>query len=231
MSGLAPGESTHDWSVGVDADHLAAIRNAAGRYSEGGITHLVLEVLAYPLDEAASGTTDRVQVTLHADGSISVEDNGRGTATRYDDAGNPTVKPIMATRDLRFFGVADAPLLPDGRVRSGISVVAAMSEWLTHTNRRAGGRGWVQRYERGLPQGPRTEVASGNTTGTIVHFRPDTTGPASTSPSPGEGPVGRLHRSSTNARRRSLGHVGRGDCPPTLLVASGHEHQHRPSVW
>jgi DNA gyrase subunit B len=168
-------ESTHDWSVAVDADHLAEIRNAVGRYSDGGITHLVLEVLAYPLDEAASGTTDRVQVTLHADGSISIEDNGRGTATRYDDAGNPTVKPIMATRDLRFFGVADAPLLPDGRVRSGISVVAAMSEWLTHTNRRAGGRGWVQRYERGLPEGPRTEIASGNTTGTTVHFRPDTT--------------------------------------------------------
>jgi DNA gyrase subunit B len=116
-----------------------------------------------------------VQVTLYADGSISVEDNGRGTATRYDGAGNPTVKPIMATRDLRFFGVADAPLLPDGRVRSGISVVAAMSEWLTHTNRRGGGRGWVQRYERGLPQGPRTEIASGNKTGTIVHFRPDRT--------------------------------------------------------
>jgi topoisomerase-4 subunit B len=168
-------ESTHDWSVAVDADHLGEIRNAAGRFSEGGITHLVLEVLAYPLDEAASGTTDRVRVTLHADGSISVEDNGRGTATRYDDAGNPTVKPIMATRDLRFFGVADAPLLPDGRVRSGISVVAAMSEWLTHTNRRAGGRGWVQRYERGVPQGPRTEIASGILTGTTVHFRPDTT--------------------------------------------------------
>jgi DNA gyrase subunit B len=168
-------ESTHDWSVAVDADHLAEIWNADGRYSEGGITHLVLEVLAYPLDEAASGTTDRVRVTLHADGSISVEDNGRGTATWYDDAGNPKVKPIMATRDLRFFGVADVPVLPDGRVRSGISVVAAMSEWLTHTNRRAGGRGWAQRYERGLPKGPRIEIASGNTTGTTVHFRPDRT--------------------------------------------------------
>ena len=55
---------------------------------EGGIPHLVLGVLAYPLDEAASGTTDLVRVTLHADDSISVEDNGRRTATRYDDAGN-----------------------------------------------------------------------------------------------------------------------------------------------
>ena len=158
----------------ANTEHVLEIRNGVKRFSEGGITHLVLEVLAYPVDEAIAGTTDRVRVTLHADGSISVEDNGRGTMVRYSDAGAPMVKPIMATPDLRFFGVVDAPLLPDGRVRSGMSVVAAMSEWLIHTNRRDG-RGWVQRYARGLPQGPLTEVAGDEATGTSVCFRPDAT--------------------------------------------------------
>jgi topoisomerase-4 subunit B len=166
--------TTHDWSAEVDVGHLAEIRADSERFSRGGITHLVLEVLAYSLDEAVFGTTDRVQVWLYADGSVSVEDNGRGTAVHHDDAGTPMVKPIMATRDLRFFGVADAPVLPDGLARSGMSVVAAMSEWLTHTNRRENGA-WARRYERGLPHGPLTEIERGDSTGTSVHFRPDST--------------------------------------------------------
>ena len=165
--------TTHDWSTAADPEHIAAIRAEAERFAAGGVLHLVLEVLAYPLDEAAEGHTDRVRVVLHADASISVEDHGRGTDTRYDERGTPVVKPIMATRDLRFFGVAQAPLLSDGLARSGISVVSALSEWLTHTNRRADGRGWVQRYERGRLQGSLTELAGGETTGTTVRFRPD----------------------------------------------------------
>jgi len=166
--------TTHDWASAVDPAHLAEIREAADRYSEGGLLHLVLEVLAYPLDEAVpEGTTTWTRVVLHRDGSITVEDNGRGTDTRYDEAGVPMVKPIMATQDLRFFGVADAEVLPDGLRRSGMSVVAALSSWLTHTNRRIGGRGWVQRYEHGLPPGPATEIDGGDTSGTLIHFLPD----------------------------------------------------------
>lgn len=166
--------TTHDWASAVDPAHIAEIRAAADRYSEGGLLHLALEVLAYPLDEAApEGTTTWARVVLHGDGSISVEDNGRGTDTRYEEAGVPMVKPIMATRDLRFFGVPDTEVLPDGLRRSGMSVVAALSSWLTHTNRRVGGRGWVQRYERGLPPGPATEIEGGDSTGTLVRFLPD----------------------------------------------------------
>jgi topoisomerase-4 subunit B len=115
-----------------------------------------------------------VVVTLHRDDSISVQDNGRGTQVRYDEAGRPTVKPVMSTKDLRFFDVEGAPILPDGHARFGISVVAALSEWITHTNRREDGA-WTQRYERGLPVGPLTEAHGGASTGTIVRFRPDPT--------------------------------------------------------
>ncbi|TDO45945.1 acetyltransferase (GNAT) family protein [Kribbella sp. VKM Ac-2527] len=164
--------STHSWLTVADAEHVAAIRREAGRYAEGGVLHLALEVIAYPLDEAAEGTTDRVLVTLHDDGSISVEDNGRGTFVRFDDDGVPMVKPIMATRDLRFFQIPDAPVLPDGRRRSGMSVVAALSEWVSHTNRRTE-CSWTQRYGYGLPRDGLTELPPTGTTGTIVHFRPE----------------------------------------------------------
>lgn len=89
-------------------------------------------------------------MTVKPDGSVSVSDNVRGTDTRVDDLGSTVKKPIMATKDLRFFDFPDAQLLPDGHPRRGMSVVAALSEWLVHTNRRRNGA-WTQRYEHGIP--------------------------------------------------------------------------------
>jgi DNA gyrase subunit B len=113
-----------------------------------------------------------VLITLHDDGSISVQDNGRGTNVFFDETGKPMVKPIMATRDVRFFGNPSAELLPDGLPRTGMSVVAALSTWLVHENRRLDGA-WTRRYHRGLPESELTEVDAGAHTGTVVHFQPD----------------------------------------------------------
>ncbi|WP_344611954.1 hypothetical protein [Dactylosporangium salmoneum] len=160
--------STHDWSAGVDAAHLAAIRRHPGEFAPGGALHLVLEVLAYAADEAVT----RCVVTLHPDGSVAVADNGRGTDTRRDAQGRPVRKPVMATRDLRYFDHPAAQRLPDGHPRRGVSVVAALSEWLVHTNHRHDGA-WAQRYEHGLPVTGLEPVPAGGTTGTTVWFRPD----------------------------------------------------------
>jgi hypothetical protein len=81
--------TTHEWSRDVDVEHLAMIRPSAALYAPGGVLHLVLEGLAYPVD-------------------------------------------------VSLLGHADAPLLADGYQRSGMSVVAAHSTWLVHTNRGAG---------------------------------------------------------------------------------------------
>lgn len=166
--------ATHDWSREVDLEHLALIRAAPHRYSPGGALHLVLEVLAYAVDEAVHGTTSKVVVTAHRDGSFSVADNGRGTEMRYDESGRAMRKPVMGTRDLRFFGLEHAPTLPDGHARSGMSVVTALSEWLSHMTRRDG-HGWIQRYQRGLPVGALTDLSDDGLpgTGTTVSFRPD----------------------------------------------------------
>ncbi len=71
--------TTHDWSGVVDVDHLARIRQGPSDFAPGGPWHLVLEVLAYAADEAASKGRGRCVVVLHPDGSLSVRDDGRGT--------------------------------------------------------------------------------------------------------------------------------------------------------
>ncbi|MFJ7587603.1 ATP-binding protein [Streptomyces sp. NPDC097617] len=164
--------TTHDWAGTVDADHLGRIRKEPAEFAPGGPRHLVLEIVAYAADEAASRGGGRCEITLHADGSVSVKDDGRGTDTRFDEHGRVVKKPVMATKDLRFFDSPDAERLPDGHPRRGMSVVAALSEWLIHTNRRLNGS-WSQRYERGAPVTGLEPVESDGTTGTCVRFLPD----------------------------------------------------------
>jgi DNA gyrase subunit B len=172
--------TTHDWARAIDVRHLELIRQGPAEFAPGGVVHLVLEVLAYAADEASERGTGHAVVTRHADGSIEVADNGRGTDTRVDPEGRTVKKPVMATKDLRFFDEPSA-LLPDGHFRRGMSVVAALSEWLVHTNRRLNGS-WTQRYEHGIPVTDLTPIDPNNTTGTTVHFLP----------SPGLPPVSKL---------------------------------------
>jgi DNA gyrase subunit B len=164
--------TTHDWAGGVDVEHLSHIRQNPAVFAPGGVRHLILEVVAYAADEAESNDGGHCIITLHPDGSVSVADDGRGTDTRFDDHGRAVKKPVMASKDLRFFDSPDAPLLPDGHLRRGMSVVAALSVWLIHTNRRRDGS-WTQRYERGIPVTDLAPIADEGTTGTVVRFRPD----------------------------------------------------------
>lgn len=131
--------TTHDWAQDLDLDHLEQIRLQPARYAPGGVLHLVLEVLAYAADEAEDSGGGSAVVTLLPDGSVSVADRGRGTDTRVDERGRTVKKPVMATQDLRFFDVPEVVALPNGQPRQGMSVVAALSTWLVHTNRRRNG--------------------------------------------------------------------------------------------
>jgi topoisomerase IV subunit B len=167
-----PRNTTHDWAKDLDACHLKYIRQAPAAFAPTGRLHLVLEVLAYATDEAQHTGLGKATVTLHADGSVSVTDNGRGTDTRADSQGRVVRKPVMATKDLRFFDRPEAAVLPDGHPRRGMSVVAALSEWLVHTNRRRDGA-WVQRYEHGLPTTDLTPIPADGATGTTVQYLPD----------------------------------------------------------
>ncbi|MCF4121505.1 ATP-binding protein [Antribacter sp. KLBMP9083] len=163
---------THDWSATVDHDHLADIRARASTLAPD-LAHLVLEVLAYAAEEAEARGGGRAVVTHHRDGTVSVADDGRGTDTR-PDGGRAVRKPIMATRDVRFFDTPEPPVLPDGVARRGMSVVAALSTRLVHLNRRADGA-WTQAYERGVPVTGLDPVPADGSTGTTVTFLPDRT--------------------------------------------------------
>lgn len=180
-----PRTVTHDWSAAVDAAHLADVRARAGELAPGGVAHLLLEALAYPAEEAAVLGRGRCEIVLLPDGSVRLTDDGRGTATVPDRAGRAVRKPVMATQDVRFFATVDAPLLPDGRPRRGMSVVAALSDWLVHTNRRREGA-WTQRYEHGVPVTDLEPVPPDGTTGTTVHLHADAACVPSALPDPAD---------------------------------------------
>jgi DNA gyrase subunit B len=91
--------TTHDWAVDVDHDHLETIRSDPHRYAPSGLLHLVLEVMAYANDEAeALNRRGTCVVAVYPDGSVSLADNGRGTDTRRDGNGDVVKKPVMATK-------------------------------------------------------------------------------------------------------------------------------------
>ena len=165
--------TTHDWQASVDRAHLLLIGREPDSFAPGGVRHLLHEVLAYVADEvkAIDGGSPRCDVALLVDGSLCVRDYGRGTDTRHDEDGRVVRKPVMATKDLRFFNVPEGPTLPDGHPRKGMSVVSALSEWLLHENRRLDG-GWGQRYQRGVPLDNLVELAPDGSTGTLVHLLP-----------------------------------------------------------
>jgi len=165
--------TTHDWATAVDVAHLSEVRSDHTRYAPNGALHLVLEAIAYPVDEALDTGRGQCTVTLHCDGSVSVSDDGRGTDTRHGADGAPVRKPVMTTKDLRFFDALEAPALPDGHPRRGMSVVAALTVWLVHTNHRLNGA-WTQRYEHGIPVTGLVPLDEDGRTGTTVHFMPDT---------------------------------------------------------
>lgn len=165
--------TTHDWSHDLDTQHLALVRENAAIYGAGGLRHMILEVLAYANDEAeARSRTGLAVVTMADDGTVTVADDGRGTDSRLDQNGTVVRKPVMATKDIRFFDAGDGPTLPDGLPRRGISTVAALSSVLVHENRRRDGT-WTQTYRYGIPDAALHALPTAPRTGTVVTFRPD----------------------------------------------------------
>lgn len=126
VSATAWTNTTHDWRALVDEPHVRAVREQPEVIAPGGVRHLRREVLGYVADEAGA-----------VDGTVRVRDHGRGTDTRRDGHGRAIRKPVMATKDLRCFDVPSARVLPDGHPRRGMSVVAALSDWLVHDSDRA----------------------------------------------------------------------------------------------
>jgi len=146
-----------------------------GNTSVEGLHHLVYEVIDNSVDESLAGFCNKIEVTIHTEGSVTVIDNGRGipTGPHPGDAKKRTAAEIAMT-ELHAGGKFESKAykISGGLHGVGVSVVNALSEWLD-LEIKQNGDVYEQHYERGFPTGPLEKVGKTNRRGTKITFKPD----------------------------------------------------------
>jgi len=159
---------------------LEAVRKRPGMYigttSLGGLHHLVYEIVDNSIDEAMAGHCDRIDVTILEDGTLSVQDNGRGVPSgTHAKMGIPTLEVVFTVLHAGGKFGGEGYKISGGLHGVGASVVNALSEWMEVDNCHDGKR-YQMRFEQGKTVGEFKCVGdAGDRKGLYVRFKPDAT--------------------------------------------------------
>ena len=170
-------DTTYDESQIQVLEGLEAVRKRPGMYigsvSQMGLHHLIYEIVDNSIDEALAGVCDRIIVDLNADGSVTVEDNGRGIPVGiHPQQGIPTVEVVLTILHAGGKFGGGGYKVSGGLHGVGSSVVNALSERL-EVEVSNGEHVYYQSYERGKPTCKLKIIGDTDKTGTKITFMPD----------------------------------------------------------
>ncbi|MFH0938353.1 MAG: DNA topoisomerase (ATP-hydrolyzing) subunit B [Planctomycetota bacterium] len=155
-----------------------AIRKRPGMYVGGaneiGLHHLVYEAVDNAVDEAMAGFCKNIKVLLYKDGSVAVEDDGRGIpVSEHSDEKISALEVVLTKLHAGGkFGDTKGYKVSGGLHGVGVKCANALSEWLRATVQRDGGI-FEQQYCRGIRETPVQRSGDSAKTGTRLHFKPD----------------------------------------------------------